>query len=352
MTTLEERQDAAEQAYEDAAEQAVTQDWAGEVATTVAVILTAWMLLSGDDDETPADRITELRSTITRILGALTPNMRAVFRQQIGEGIEIGRRHAEPYVRNERTPERSERTRTPPAGPERKDPANEDRDLDPPAPDPEIVNVVDTIDHRVHAQVQETIAYVEHAPLRKRTDIEAVAAKATTAVNIAKRDVSWATNRAINQGVTDVADHAGTGLIWIAERDACLHCLAYSGQVATPGGTFPRNLTFGDRPLNLPAVPYPPRHPHCRCRVRPYDGPPPSDDISDMNQSSVLAREARRSVLRGWSAYDTQPERLRAADRLIQQGANMPKSVVDRALRNLADGKFSRRQTRITGMGS
>jgi hypothetical protein len=46
----------------------------------------------------------------------------------------------------------------------------------------------------------------------------------------------------------------------------------------------------------------------------------------------ALRREAQRSVARGWSEYASEPARLRAASRLVQQGATLlPKSVIETA---------------------
>jgi hypothetical protein len=56
-----------------------------------------------------------------------------------------------------------------------------------------------------------------------------------------------------------------------------------------------------------------------------------------------LKREAQRSVARGFSGYDSKPARLRAADRLLRHPTLLPKTVVERARRDVKRGAFSNR---------
>jgi len=162
--------------------------------------------------------------------------------------------------------------------------------------------------------------------------------------------VREAANATINAGAQDAARVADVPLVWVAERDACLTCLALSGQVAAPGGMF-ADLTFDDQPLRWSGWSGgpPPRHPRCRCRAWPYDGGPPvlARSVSGAGYSTALAREARRSVARGWSGSAGLQRRLRAAERMIGQGtAALPRTVVDRARRDVARGEFSDRHAR------
>jgi hypothetical protein len=90
-------------------------------------------------------------------------------------------------------------------------------------------------------------------------------------------------------------------------------------------------------------LPNPPLHPNCRCRVWPYEGGEAVAEANVPNASiaTALAREARRSVLKGWSAFASTPERLQAADRLLAAGAGLPKTVQQRAARNVRQRKFA-----------
>jgi len=137
------------------------------------------------------------------------------------------------------------------------------------------------------------------------------------------------------------AQELGLSLVWVAERNACLNCLAYSGRVIAPGQLFPAGLTYGDHPLK-PYGPLagPPLHPNCRCQLDATSLAPGELDIG-------LAREAARSVARGLTDHASTPARFRAVDRLVSRtpgipdgAALLPRSVLDRARRNLRDQEF------------
>jgi hypothetical protein len=138
---------------------------------------------------------------------------------------------------------------------------------------------------------------------------------------------------AASEAVRDVAARAGMRVVWVAERGACLHCLAYSGR--TTIGAFPPDLTFDERPLrqNQPVL-GPPLHPQCRCALQPLAW---SDDAF----AEDVQREARRSVLRGWSEQESRASRLRAAARLLHVGADLPPTVEARARRAVRNGRFN-----------
>lgn len=146
-----------------------------------------------------------------------------------------------------------------------------------------------------------------------------------------------ATHTAVASGFTSAADAAGRSRMWVSERTGCLACLAYSGQVAEPGaGYFPvsgisgRSFPWVSRDAGIPG---PPLHPGCRCH----------QELPTPGLSVGLAREARRSVARGWSEYDSLPARLEAVDRLLTSGAQLPRTVEERAARDLRRGSFSNR---------
>jgi hypothetical protein len=163
----------------------------------------------------------------------------------------------------------------------------------------------------------------------------------TTAVAHADRSASriaaaiaYEVTRAASEGVREVADKSGQLVVWVAERDACLHCLAYAGQTTTPTGVFPPDLTYGDKPLQQPGpLTGPGLHPHCRCTLEVLD---PTDTAVPVS----LVREAKRSVLRGWADQESEAARLRAAARLLDAGAGLPKTVEARARRAVRAGKF------------
>jgi hypothetical protein len=161
---------------------------------------------------------------------------------------------------------------------------------------------------------------------------------AVTAIEIAAK---WGVNRAAASGVATVAREVGASRLWVGERDACLHCTAYMGQVADGVAPFAGGLTFAKKPLSSDPVPNPPLHPNCRCRISLY-----RHEWSRPGQVSVpdaLKREARRSVARGFSLpTESEASRLSAADRLLLNGAGLPKTVEERARRDVERGAFAR----------
>lgn len=167
--------------------------------------------------------------------------------------------------------------------------------------------------------------------------VEVVAA-ARGAVVTTERTARWAVNAAVADGATDLCEQEDVPRVWVPERNACLHCLAYAGRIAKPGQDFPAGLTFADRPLDMEPVRNPPRHPNCRCRVSPWMGS--GDGVGPAQFPAVLVREAERSVLRGSSEHASLPARLRAADRLLKRGTGLPKTVQQRAAAAIARGAF------------
>lgn len=219
-----------------------------------------------------------------------------------------------------------------------------------------IVQVVAITQARLNAQLLSASAAPTAGPLPQSFDqVMSWITQAEAALSGLERDTRWATNAAFNQAAREVADTARTSRMWIAERDACLHCLALSGTIAAPGEPFNASLTFYVGPEGLlkplPVYPIgplwgPPRHPNCRCFVRPtpvlagyplmpWEAPPP------YTPAQALQREARRAVLRGTSGTESLPARLRAVDALLALGAgDVPRSVQQRARRAVAAGRF------------
>lgn len=170
---------------------------------------------------------------------------------------------------------------------------------------------------------------------RAGADAEAYLAPLFGAANRLRANVGDGINQAGNEGATAIADAAGLATVWVAETDACVHCLAYSGVVAASGEAFPGGLTYGAKVYHPTAIVTPPRHPHCRCTVEPL--------VSE-SYAMALRREADRSVLRGFSlSSESMGVRIDAADRLIKSGVNAPESVIAYARRSVKAGRFPTR---------
>lgn len=148
-----------------------------------------------------------------------------------------------------------------------------------------------------------------------------------------ERAVTWAVNNASNSAVSKISLKEGETMVWISERDGCVHCTAYAGVRSTLTG-FPKDLTFGSKPLEVggKTLPHPPLHPHCRCRVEP--------NITD-EYADALKREAVRSILKGFS-MDSESDKVRidAAKRLLDEDPVAPASVKKYAERAITKGSF------------
>ena len=139
------------------------------------------------------------------------------------------------------------------------------------------------------------------------------------------------------EGVEVVARVARVPLLWVAETNACVHCLALSGTIARPGSSFDGSATYGASPLPTFDGPVmaPPRHPNCRCTLEPAVSP---------EFAAALRREADRSVLRGFSLEsESMRVRVDAAERLLARGVDAPKSVRAFARGAVRKGEFPTR---------
>lgn len=170
-------------------------------------------------------------------------------------------------------------------------------------------------------------------------DLQDAFIRARRAVSRTEAAARFAVNRALSEGTQHVADLHRLSRVWIPERDACVHCLAYAGEVAGPGEAFRGGLTFGAKPLTAAGDHVDcPLHPNCRCRVQVYAVGVDSPDFP-----AALKREALRSVLRGWSLASESPRvRLQAAERALKHASRMPKSVQDYARSAIKRGAFPR----------
>ncbi|MEV8610103.1 hypothetical protein AB0383_19625 [Amycolatopsis sp. NPDC051373] len=251
------------------------------------------------------------------------------------------------------------------------------------------------------AKIAEAADLVEGLERGSFKTINRQLAVADQAGNIVERTARTVTNDELNEGLAAAADHVGGRLVWIAERDACVMCLALSGHVIEPGDAFDWRLTFGAKaypPKDYNAagelveieLERPPRHPYCRCRVSPWLGhdeaaaravthdwaeaikeadakgdtvaadaarraAAAARDSAAFDLPAALRREAERSILNGY-ALPSESERIRvqAADRLLARigagknsrspsGWQVPASVKKRAERALKKGTFSTR---------
>lgn len=174
--------------------------------------------------------------------------------------------------------------------------------------------------------------------IRTQADAAAVAGRISAGKSWIEGSARATANHGINAGTAAVARRMRLRLIWVAERNACLDCLAHAGYVVEPGDLFPP-LSFDPRARRVLYVEHPPLHPSCRCQARTTDAPAgaPSGDRSRVDPAARLAAEARRSVVYQWTAYESNAAMARAAEALLRAGAGLPASVEKRAERMLRD---------------
>lgn len=214
--------------------------------------------------------------------------------------------------------------------------------------DDAVNQALDSLPGSVAERIDDALRFLERTPA---VDLNSVllqpVAKANQAANSAEAAARWSVNRGANAGASDSARLADAYELWIAERNACVVCLALSGHFVRPGDSFPITATFGDAPMAVWPDPErllgPPRHPSCRCHCVPWFGPAATHPVDtaiynwpalqgQVDIAAALRREAKRSILRGWSLpSESEAVRLRAADRLLRAGAGLPKSVEARA---------------------
>ncbi len=256
-----------------------------------------------------------LRTLVRDLLGEIVPSLSVYLDAGRGRALELGRSQA--LAEEERPPWEAV--------------VDEALDL-----------LIGGTDDRVKNRLDEAVVLAQALPMTDPDDLLAVLAKARSAVRVGEVDAGWAVHRGVALGHAEVAKAAGLNLVWIAERNACPSCLAYQGHVVAPGRPFPPGLTYGDRPV----APFgqllgPPLHPHCRCQVE-------TTGLDAGTLDPDLAREAARSIARGLTDYASEAGKARAVDRLLKgttglPPVKLPKTVLDRAARNLVAGQFKAR---------
>lgn len=234
-------------------------------------------------------------------------------------------------------------------------------DDSPPELSPELADLIDQADDDVQTRIDAAVDRLQDKPPESWDQMTDALSVANQARGTAERAAARAVNAAANEAIILEAERLGGRLVWIAERDACVACLAYSGITAIPGTSFPIGRTYGDKPLkpwpDPDFLPGPPLHPRCRCRLMIYFGHdtkaatkalahvPGAWRSAHVDYPAALRREADRSILRGWSLpSESERTRIRAAQKLLAAGVRAPQSVKDYARRSVRKGTFPSRK--------
>lgn len=228
-----------------------------------------------------------------------------------------------------------------------------------------LAQAIEAVPQTMAESVASATNFAEQLPITGWDDLVKAMGKANQAATSLERSTTWAVNKANSDAVRQVAVDKGAKLLWVAEPDACVICLALSGHVIDPmsGEGFDEEATFG-KPRSAPDV-YPPgeplmsppRHPNCGCHPELWFGPhvpeggPEENALynrpgvgANVDLPAALRREAKRSIVYGWSLpSESGAVRLDAAARLLQRGAGLPRSVEERGHRAVAKGSFDNR---------
>jgi len=207
--------------------------------------------------------------------------------------------------------------------------------------------------------------FAQQLPITGWDDAVRAVGKASQAASNLEGRTSWVVNRANSSSISYIAAQRGALLLWVAEPDACVVCLALSGHTVNPaeGEGFDETATFGKPgsapdiyPPGMPLM-RPPRHRYCRCHPEIWYGPavpaggPEETSLynrpgvgANVDLPAALRREAKRSILYGWSLpSESNTARLDAAARLLAKGAGLPKSVEAKSRAAVNKGKFDNR---------
>lgn len=163
---------------------------------------------------------------------------------------------------------------------------------------------------------------------------------ARAVASLVRGHVAWVVNTAVQEGLDAVVRATAPLRLWIAEADACVRCLAYTGRTAAVGEPFPGGLSWDPRQrvARAPGVDGPPLHAHCRCRAVPWDE---AWTASGTPFPVGLRREAERSVGYGRARpSESRQARLRAARELLRTVDDLLPAVEATARTAVRTGRF------------
>ena len=167
--------------------------------------------------------------------------------------------------------------------------------------------------------------------------------RARNALGRAKSTITTSVNDNVTKTMRATATaNKASHEVWVAERDACVNCLAYAGRITKTGEDFPGGLSWDPKQKDTKAKGVrPPLHPHCRCRPVPWN--PAWAREGEVSLPEAASREAQRSIARGFSLpSESNAARIRALKELLSGNPSLPKTVLERARRDLKNGEFAR----------
>lgn len=325
MRLVQEDHTDAVRALEDQTTAQATGDLDGQFDTLVRSTLKAWVTAFGAATAVAAagavlDRIVAaVRAAVSRLLDRLHPQARHAIRDALPAALALGVEQGVEFLR-----------------------AATGRGRNAPVPSvpralaDEAARVGDLIrDRRDRA-----LALLSRGRVTRWPDLLHAIGAGRSAGAAVRGHVAWTIGRAVNAGLDAVADAAHLTRLWVAEANACVRCLAYTGRRADPQGHFPGGLSWDPRSRHIGADPIdgPPLHPHCRCRTIPW-----SDrwTTSGVPFPLALQREAHRSLAYGTRlTTESRVARVRAARELLRTETGLLPAVEARARTAVRMGRF------------
>ncbi|WP_030168967.1 hypothetical protein [Streptomyces sp. NRRL S-813] len=288
--------------------------------------LTAWTSAFGGPNQPAAPGevlrriIAAARAAVRRLLDDLAGRAPGILEGGLGPAVAMGVRQGAEFVRAASGRRRRE-PRVPSVGQVLRDEARRVRAL-----------VVERRDRALHLLHPDRVTRWSH--------VLAGLGAARAALPAVRAHIAWVINTAVHEGLDAVVRATAPLRLWVAEADACVRCLAYTGRTAKPGEPFPGGLSWDPRQRvgRRPGVDGPPLHPHCRCRTVPWD---PAWTTQGVPFPLALQREAHRSIGYGIGRpSESRAARLRAARELLRTIDDLLPAVEARARTAIRTGRF------------
>ncbi|HMG61311.1 MAG TPA: hypothetical protein VK599_00020, partial [Streptosporangiaceae bacterium] len=191
-------------------------------------------------------------------------------------------------------------------------------------------------DHRNRA-----LALLGRGQVARWSDLLHAIGAARSAGSAVRGRTAWILGRAVNAGLDAVAQGANLARLWVAEANACVRCLAYTGRIAAVGKAFPGGLSWdpSTRTIGAPGIDGPPLHAHCRCRTVPWSNRWRATD--GVPFPLALQREAHRSLAYGRALpTESRASRVRAARELLRAEPDLLPAVETTARNAVRTGRF------------
>ncbi|MEU6365760.1 hypothetical protein ABZ876_08385 [Streptomyces sp. NPDC046931] len=290
-------------------------------------VLAAWTKAFGGPGQSalPGDVLRRIidtaRAAVRRLLDDLAGRAPGILQDGLGPALAMGVRQGAEFVRAASGRRRRE-PRVPSVGRALRDEARRIRDM-----------VVERRDRALHLLHEDRVSRWSH--------MLAGLGAARAALPAIRAHIAWVINAAVHEGLDAVVRATAPLRLWVAEADACVRCLAYTGRSARPGEAFPGGLSWDPRQRKARAagVDGPPLHAHCRCRTVPWSD---SWTTEGVPFPLALQREAHRSIAYGRARpSESRAARIRAVRELLLTERDLLPAVQARARTAVRTGRFA-----------